>query len=534
MSILSLDRVTYAYPGSRDPVLSDISLTASAGELIVLCGQSGSGKTSLLRVASGLVPHFHGGAFAGQALVAGMDTREHGPGELARSVGTLFQDPETQVVMGTPRAELAFPLENRGLAAVAVARGVEETALALGIAHLLDRPTAELSGGELQRVALGAALVGRPPLIVLDEPTSQLDPVAGDELLGLLRRINEDSDATILLSEHRLERCLPAADRVLAMADGRIVCDATPGEFLEWAELAAPELQTPGARLLNGLGLRPRPGVKAARAALREHDLKSSVVSDAIGQKPQSRLRGRSHAGQTTLRFENVWHELRGGPAILKALDLTIHDGERVALMGRNGAGKSTLLRHAAGLMKPTRGRVNATGRVALLLQNPNDYLIHETIAQEASAAALEAVGLRASDGHPRDLSVGEKQRLALAVVLGDPEQPPSVLCLDEPTRGMDRRRKQELAWLLMRLEAAVLVATHDPEFVAQFADRVVVLADGRPIADGAPKEVLGSGIYFATETARIVPGALTPEDAVVALRSAKPTPAPDQEQVPT
>jgi energy-coupling factor transport system ATP-binding protein len=534
MTILSLEHVTYAYPGSGDPVLSDVSLTAFAGELIVLCGQSGSGKTSLLRVASGLVPHFHGGEFAGRALVAGVDTRQHGPGELARSVGTLFQDPETQVVMGTPRAELAFPLENRGLGDAAVARGVEETALALGIAHLLDQPTAELSGGELQRVALGAALVGRPPLIVLDEPTSQLDPVAGDELLGLLRRINEDSDATILLSEHRLERCLPAADRVLAMAGGRIVCDAPPGEFLEWAELAAPELQTPGARLLQGVGLRPRPGVKAARAALRDASLESTDVMPPAGNKPQATHRKPPARTPAALAFEHVWHELREGRAILKALDLTVAHNERVALMGRNGAGKSTLLRHAAGLMKPTRGRIKVTGRVALLLQNPNDYLIHETIAQEASADALEAVGLQASDSHPRDLSVGEKQRLALAVVLGHPDEPPSVLCLDEPTRGMDRRRKGELASLLMRLEAAVLVATHDPEFVAQFADRVVVLADGRPIADGPPHEVLGSGIYFATETARIVPGALTPEDAVTALMGAKPIPAPDQEQVPT
>src|SRR5436305_11165771 len=208
MSILALERVTYAYPSSRDPVLSEISLTASAGELIVLCGQSGSGKTSLLRVASGLVPHFHGGEFAGRALVAGMDTREHGPGELARAVGTLFQDPETQVVMGTPRAELAFPLENRGEPAAAVARGVEEAALALGIAPLLDRPTSELSGGELQRVALGAALAGRPQLVVLDEPTSQLDPVAGDELIGLLRRCNEDFATSIMLPEHRLMLCL--------------------------------------------------------------------------------------------------------------------------------------------------------------------------------------------------------------------------------------------------------------------------------------------------------------------------------------
>ena len=195
-------------------VASDRARRARAGR-----GWLGSGKSSLLRAISGLVPHFHGGTFAGRATVAGLDTRDHGPGELAQAVGTLFQDPETQVVTGTVRAELAFGLENRGLSPAEVARGVEEAALALAIDQLLDRSTAELSGGELQRVALGAALAGRPRVVVLDEPTSQLDPVAGDELIGLLRRVNEDSDATIVLAEHRLERCLGAADRVVALAE---------------------------------------------------------------------------------------------------------------------------------------------------------------------------------------------------------------------------------------------------------------------------------------------------------------------------
>jgi energy-coupling factor transport system ATP-binding protein len=227
------------------------------------------------------------------------------------------------------------------------------------------------------------------------------------------------------------------------------------------------------------------------------------------------------------LAVEHVWHELRAGPAILRDASLELRHGERVALMGRNGAGKSTLLRHAAGLMTPTRGRVRRSGRVGLLLQNPSDYLVHELVSQETTAAALEAVGLPAaelSERHPRELSGGEKQLLALAIVLGDGADLAAVLCLDEPTRGMDRDHKEALAELLGTLDAAVLVATHDPEFVASFAQRVVLLADGAPIADGPTREVLVGGSYFATETARILGGAggaLTATEGVAVLERA-------------
>jgi energy-coupling factor transport system ATP-binding protein len=519
VSVLSLERVTYTYPGASTPALADVSVEVAPGELVVLAGGSGSGKSTLLRAANGLVPHFHGGEFAGRAIVAGMDTREHGPGALAAAVGTLFQDPETQVVMGTVRAELALPLENRGEGAPAIARGVEEVALALGIAHLLDRPTDELSGGELQRVALGAALVGRPELILLDEPTSQLDPVAGDELIALLKRLGEDFDTAIVLAEHRLERCLPFADRAIAMRGGRIECDAAPTEFLAWACAHAPELATPGARLLFGLGAKPAAGVRAARSALRRRGLLPAAKGP-----PVSEVR---RPAREAIRFDRVWYELDRGPAILRGVTLSLGAGERVALMGRNGAGKSTLLRHAAGLMRPTRGKIERAGRVALLLQNPTDYLVHDRVEQEASAGALATVGLgdpALRERHPRDLSGGEKQRLALAIVLDDPKHEAVVVCLDEPTRGMDRRRKDELAALLSELDAAVLVATHDPEFAAAFAQRVILLADGAPIADGAPSEVLAGGTYFATETARIMGGAggaLRPEDGVALLMAA-------------
>jgi energy-coupling factor transport system ATP-binding protein len=228
--------------------------------------------------------------------------------------------------------------------------------------------------------------------------------------------------------------------------------------------------------------------------------------------------------GEIALRFKGVWHEIKDGPAIIRGVDLAVAPGERVALMGRNGAGKSTLLRHGAGLMKPTRGRVEAAGRVALLLQNPTDYLVHETVREEAGEGALARVGLAGLvDRHPRDLSGGEKQRLSLAIVLGDPgvDAPPAVLCLDEPTRGMDRGAKDALVALLGELGMALIVATHDPEFAAAFAQRVVLLADGRVIADGSPSEVLSGGTYFATETARILGGAggaLLPSDGVALL----------------
>jgi energy-coupling factor transporter ATP-binding protein EcfA2 len=531
MTVLSFDRVSYRYPGASADALSNISLALEPGEFCVLSGLSGSGKSTLMRAAAGLVPHFHGGTFAGSVHLGGLDTRSSGPAEIGALAGTVLQDPETQVVMSTVRAELALAVENRGLARGAIARAVEETALALGIGGLLDRATGELSGGELQRVALAAALVARPRVVLLDEPTSQLDPVAGDELIWQLRRLNQESDTAVLLIEHRLERCLAAADRVIAMEDGRITCDRDPSGFLEWAAAERPELQTPGARLLGLLGIEPPPaGVKQARATLRRHGLladeRAPEPTEPAARSRRRLFSPRRGAPTPALELRGVWHELRDGPAILRGAELTVQAGEAVVLMGRNGAGKSTLLRHAAGLLEPTRGRVRASGRVGLLMQNPGDYFLHERVGDEASPAALETAGLAALAGrHPRDLSGGERQRLALAIVL-DGGEPATVLALDEPTRGMDRAAKSRLAsWLRARAEegTAVLMATHDVEFAAEFATRAVLLAEGRVIADGPVAELLCGGWYFATETARILDGAgaaLLPAEGARLLRS--------------
>ncbi|CAB4927074.1 unannotated protein [freshwater metagenome] len=514
--VLRLEHFSYTYPGAVTPALKDVTLSVEPGEFVVVAGLSACGKSTLLRAASGLVPHFHGGTASGTAVTGGLDVRDHGPGDLAAVCGTLLQDPETQIVMGTVRSELAFPLENRGAAPAAVARGVEEAALALGVAGLLDRPTHELSGGELQRVALGAALAGRPQLVVLDEPTSQLDPVAGDELIWLLRRLNEEQGTAVLLAEHRLERCLAHADRVIVLEDGRVACDAPPSEMLAWAADRIPALQTPAARLFARAGLRPAPaGVKDARATLRAHGLLRegpAATNQAQGAPARRRSlrRTRATGAPAAVRAHGLWHEVPDGRSVLRGIDLELQPGELVALMGRNGSGKSTLLRHLAAMQKPTRGSVEAQGRVALLLQSPGDYFLHERVGDEASAVALAGFGLaELVDRHPRDLSGGERQRLALAIVLGD-GPPPAALLLDEPTRGMDRAAKGDLIERMRTLGQAgtgVLVATHDAEFAAALADRVVLLADGRVIADASAHEVLAGGWHFATETARVLAG---------------------------
>jgi energy-coupling factor transport system ATP-binding protein len=532
---LSVAGLGYRYPRAAAPSLDGVSLAVAAGEFVLLAGRSGSGKSTLLKAACGLVPHFHGGELEGEVTVAGRDALAAGPGELAAAVGYVAQDPETQIVSTTVAAELELPLELRGESAATRARAVEEVALALAIPHLLDRTVDTLSGGELQRVALAAALVTRPPLVLLDEPTSQLDPVSGDELIWLLRRLNEEWGVAVLLAEHRLERCLAAADRVVAMEGGTIGFDGAPAEFLAWAAAAEPALSTPAARLFSLSGIAPLPvGVRAARLALERGP---STPVPHPGKAGGARVRPPAAKDPPVLAAKSAWVELErdGAPEdVLRGVDLEIRRGERVALMGRNGAGKSTLLRAAAGLAAPAAGRLSVPGGIALLTQNPGDYLVRERVGDELPGAAglraLQGVGLEhAVDADPRDLSGGERQRLALAIVLAgrtEGASVPGLVALDEPTRGMDRARKDDLGAIVAGLAAAgagVVVATHDVEFAAAFAERVVLLGAGVVIADGPADEVLSGGWYFATEVARVLdlPGVVTPEHGAAALKGA-------------
>jgi energy-coupling factor transporter ATP-binding protein EcfA2 len=534
---------SYRYAESSRRALGELSLGIRPGEFVVLAGRSGSGKSTLLRAAAGLVPHFHGGEVEGGLEVAGLDVRSHGPAELAAVVGLVAQEPETQVVSTTVRAEIELPLELRGVSPAARSRAVEEVALALAIDGLLDRPTDTLSGGELQRVALAAALATRPRLVLLDEPTSQLDPVAGEELISLLRRLNEEWGVTVLLGEHRLERCLAAADRVLALVDGSLGFDGPPPAFLDWALAGDPVLATPGARLLRGAGLPAPTSVRQARGTLAGSGLTPSRAGRATltPNVPEHALEGgfpdvRGSRGAAALSFGDVWVELGEGEErteALRGIELDVRAGERIALMGPNGAGKSTLLRAAAGLAEPMRGRIQADRGVALLPQRPGDLFVAERVGEElrgeAGRASLRRFGLEGLSGSDsRDLSGGERQRLALAIALAGRDTPagelPGTLLLDEPTRGMDRARKQDLAELTSSLAAegaAVVIATHDVEFAVSFADRVVLLARGEVVADGPPAELLAGGWYFSSEVARILDGAAVTVEQGVRLLTA-------------
>jgi len=436
-----VEGLTYRHPEAERPALEDVSLELNAGELICVLGPSGSGKSTLLRALSGLVPHFHGGWFAGRVEVAGRDTRLARPSELAGTVASVFQDPEDQVVFTQVENEVEFGLENLGVAPAEIPRRAREALRAVGVGALATRRTPELSAGELQRVCLASALALSPQLLLLDEPTSQLDPGGAQGLLELLA----DLDATVVVSEQRPALPLAHCDRVLFLEGGRLLLDASREVGLEW--LAA-----------------NRPAYVGAATA--DHD-------DAPAR------------GEPILMLDEVAYSYAGNLGVAPS-SLELARGEVVALTGPNGSGKTTLAKLAAGLLEPQQGEISRSGRVAYLSQDPGRYVVAERVDEEVAlgvggeleraCAALRTVGLTGyDDRHPRDLSSGERERVALAAVL---VTDPDVLVLDEPTRGMDPERKHALAARLRRDAAkrATLVVTHDLRFAADAADRTVTL----------------------------------------------------------
>ncbi len=520
MTALTYSGVAFAYPGGA-PVLDGVDLRVEQGDVLLVVGSSGSGKSTLLRAANGLVPHSTGGRFSGDVVVGGRSTRLHLPRQLADVVGFVHQDPEAHFVTDQVEADLAFGLENLGVDPATMRRRIEEVLDALDIARLRHRSPASLSGGERQRCAIAGALVVGPSVLVLDEPTSQLDPQGAEDVLGAVARLNADLGTTVLLAEHRLERAAPVAHAAVLLEAGRVASAGSPADVLA---------DYPGAatvtRLGRLLGWQPPPLTvrEAQRHARRE---------DRAGW-PEPAARSAS-GGDPLVSCTGVRVEL-GGSVVLRDVALTVREGEVVALLGRNGAGKTTLLRALAGVISVGRGSVHRAGPVAYVPQDPNALLFAPTVRRELEQT-LRLIGrpdahqvdhwlraLRLEDlahRHPRTLSGGERQRVAVAAVAVGGA---AVLLLDETTRGMDAPSRQALETAIAehaRAGGAVVLATHDVELAARAASRVVVLGDGDVVASGPAREVL-AGSLFAPQVLRVLPPFLTLEEVASAavLRS--------------
>lgn len=551
MSLFKVENLTYYYPESGQPALREVNLDVAEGEFLLVAGGSGSGKSSLARALLGLIPDFYGGKVGGRVLYKDKDTRVMDRRGLAGEVGIVFQDPEKQLVMTGVEAEIAFGLENLGLPQQEMFRRVAEVMSFLSLMPFKTEFTANLSGGQKQKLALASVLAMQPRALVLDEPTSQLDPAAAEELFNLVKRLNEEMNLTIILIEQRLERCFHLVDRVVVMADGRIVSDGTPGEVAAWQVKNGIPFVPPVAALFAHLDFPAAPlTVKDGRRYLREY-LRSRGGREPV-LNPVRQKKSAGAAGEGALvEIKNLWFSYPNGREALRGINLAVNAGEFVAVLGENAAGKTTLLKHLAGLLKPGRGKVQVHGidtrqaapqqlarLVGYLSQNPNDYLFQDTVEEELKFtlanlglndggrvdSLLERLGLACyRQANPRDLSSGERQRVALASVL---VAGPQLLVLDEPTRGIDYQLKTELGKMLQELildGVAVVLVTHDVEFAAEYAGRVVMLFDGQVACDGSKHTVLAGSMFYAPQICRLFrdidEGVLTFREAVERLR---------------
>jgi energy-coupling factor transport system ATP-binding protein len=516
--MITFDRVTVTYHEAPTPTLRNVSLTIGEGELCLVTGATGAGKSTLLRAVNGLVPHFTGGTLAGRVTVDGRDTRHFPPRELADVVGMVMQDPLHGFVTDTVEEELAYSLEQLAVPAPTMRKRVEETLDLLGIADLRDRPLRTLSGGQQQRVAIGTVLTAHPRVIVLDEPTSALDPTAAEDVLAAVTRLVHDLGVTVLVSEHRLERVVQYADRMLFLPGDGTVVDGRPASVLANSAIAPPIVEL--GRLA---GWDPLP--LSVRDARRRAAPLRSLLAERTPPPPRPATGDR----RLTARGLAV---LYGDVVAVNRVDLDLRGGEVVALMGRNGSGKSSLLWAVQGAGPRYRGTVDVDGtdparlpsaaarrRVGLVPQTPGDLLYLDSVGAECVAADREAAAEAGTcrslfdrlapgvpaDRHPRDLSEGQRLALVLAVQL---TAAPSVVLLDEPTRGLDYPAKRRFGAIVRDLasrDVAVVVATHDVELVAALADRVVVMAQGEVVADGPTAEIVVASPTFAPQTAKIL-----------------------------
>lgn len=531
--MIRFENVTFRYADTETPALRDVDLSIDEGELCLVTGRTGVGKSTLLGAVNGLVPRFTGGHLSGRVSVAGQDTASRPPQEFARLVGVVGQDPLAGFVTDTVEEELAYGMEQIGLESAVMRKRVEETLDLLGIAELRRRALRTLSGGQQQRVAIGAVLTSHPKVLVLDEPTSALDPTAAEDVLAAIIRLVHDLGTTVLIAEHRVERVLQYADRLLHLRGDGTVRDGDPATLMVDSDVAPPVIRL--GRLANWHPL-PLSVRDARRKAEPLRDRLSNRLPEAV---PVTTGPVRLSADRLTVTY--------GRTIAVRDVNVELRAGEVIALMGRNGSGKSSLLWALQGSGPRHRGTVDVSGTdpgdvgshtarslVGLVPQNASDLLYLDTVAAECRQSDTEsdvasgtcrqlldtlAPGIP-DDRHPRDLSEGQRLALVLAVQLASA---PDVVLLDEPTRGLDYHAKHRFTEVVRRLAAegrSVVIATHDVEFVAGAVDRVLVMAEGEFVADGATAEIVVASPAFAPQVAKVLAPQpwLTPEQVEAAL----------------
>jgi energy-coupling factor transport system ATP-binding protein len=515
--ILRFEGVSYAYPGADTPALDGLDLTVLPGESVLMAGTSGSGKSTFCRACIGLVPHFHRGRLNGKVWVDGLDTRQHPVHELFRHAGLVFQNPDAQLFNQTVESELVYGLESLGMASFEIEKRLAWASRLTGLDSLMERSPHTLSGGEKQRVALGAILTLRPRLLVLDEPFTHLDP-EGTELLRTILRALKSEGITLIIVEHRLHEIIQDVDRIVVFHQGRIVEDGSPRQVLA-GEISNYGLNLPPLlRLFRAIGLNETVfNVEEAVRELKAQDF-LEPFSNRLLQQMNYFSNGTTANSNSIAEVEDIRFSYEGR-SVLNGVQFNLRGGECVALLGRNGAGKTTLIKHLNGLLKPQRGSVRILGRdtrrtpvselsrhVGFVWQNPNDQIFRPTVRDEVLTGPksfqsydpawcdelFNRFGLRPLlNRSPFSLSEGQKKRVSFAAALA---VKPDLIVLDEPTAGQDEFFRNALTGFITRLREegrAILLVTHDLEFAAEHANRWLVLSGGRLIGDDLPDKIM-------------------------------------------
>ena len=550
MELFTINHLSFAYPEQEKQAISDLTLSVRPGEFLVLCGPSGCGKSTLLRqLKTVLAPH---GRRSGEILFDGRNLDSLDQREQAEKIGFVQQSPENQIATDKVWHELAFGLESLGCDTPTIRRRVAEMASFFGIQKWFYKPVTELSGGQKQLLNLASVMVLQPKVLILDEPTSQLDPIAASDFLATLGKINRELGTTIILTEHRLEEAFGFASRVAVMDGGKLLCTGTP------AEVGA-ELKSSGNAMFLAMPAAMRIwAASASKAAcpISVCDGRNWLLDYAKTHelRPVPEEKKNTPNGETVVSARELWFKYdKDLPDVVKGLSLELHKGEFLALLGGNGTGKTTTLKLLARLQRSYRGELTITGSVGMLPQNPQALFVKSTVREDLleilpkserkSERLAQVVSLcklaELLDRHPYDLSGGEQQRAALAKIL---LLNPDILLLDEPTKGLDAEFKQVFGQILRTLQAsgvAILMVSHDIEFCAKYADRCALVFDGSIVTEAEPRTFFSGNSFYTTAANRIardiLPAAVTPEDVIMACGGVlEPEPAlPEYQRIP-